>query len=302
MLPFLLAPTTVVVGVDGILVRWLWVREFVATKDIIHVRRFDTGHGRSRRRGVEIYLPGRTVQIPMYSDEAIATLETRINDVIKLQRSSAHVEQGALLLSRGELEWRDWIARLKAVGDGRNGDAPHRRGSARAALARRRRRRATRADARSGRRRPRIIGSRSARRGREDDRRAQAPRRARARGVRGERRRNGRSAARSRGLETSPLDARPIAERLDVAVAEELVGLIHRGLEEAHRAVRIGAVGRGVVRERRRRQAEVVLDDRGAIGERTGRVRDAVDVAHLGSSIFAPIVRAMMCAPSGVTW
>jgi hypothetical protein len=113
-----LAPTTVVVGVDGVLVKWLWTREFIATKDILYVERYATGFGRNRRRGVTIGLPGRALKLPMYSEEMITMVIARIRDACSLARSSAHVEEGALVLSRGELDWREWIARLKALGSG----------------------------------------------------------------------------------------------------------------------------------------------------------------------------------------
>lgn len=118
LLPLMLMPSKVTVGVDGILVKWLWLREFIATKDIIFVKRFDTGYGRNRRRGVELSLPGRTLQLPMYSDESIVTLEQRIRDVVALAKGHAHVGDEALVLARGELGLRDWITKLKAVGAG----------------------------------------------------------------------------------------------------------------------------------------------------------------------------------------
>jgi hypothetical protein len=118
MLPFMLAPAKITVGVDGLLVKWLWTRQFIPTKDITFVRRYDTGGGRSRRRGVELSLPGRTVELPMYDDEAILTLEQRIRDVIALAKGQTHVGDQALVLSRGSLGLRDWINQLKALGSG----------------------------------------------------------------------------------------------------------------------------------------------------------------------------------------
>jgi hypothetical protein len=118
MLPFLLTPSTLVVGVDGLLVKWLWMREFIATKEIRSAQRFDTGSGRNRRRGVELDLADRNVQLPMYSDEAIATILQRVRDVRALARSSEHVEVGALLLARGDRDLRGWITQLKALGAG----------------------------------------------------------------------------------------------------------------------------------------------------------------------------------------
>ncbi|HEY2366690.1 MAG TPA: hypothetical protein VGH87_09900, partial [Polyangiaceae bacterium] len=118
MVPLLLFPAKVTVGVDGLLVKWLWLRELVETKDIVYVKRFDTGYGRNRRKGVEIVLPGRSLQLPLYSDEGIATLEQRIRDVVALAKSQTHVGDEALVLARGELGLREWIAKLKAVGVG----------------------------------------------------------------------------------------------------------------------------------------------------------------------------------------
>ena len=118
LLPLMLMPAKVTVGVDGLLVKWLWFREFVPTSDIVYVKRFDTGYGRNRRRGVELVIRGRSLQLPMYSDEAIATLEQRIRDVVALAKSQTHVGEEALVLARGELGLRDWIAQLKAVGAG----------------------------------------------------------------------------------------------------------------------------------------------------------------------------------------
>ncbi len=118
MLPLMLMPAKVTVGVDGLLVKWLWMREFIHTKDIIFVKRFDTGYGRSRRRGVEIALPGRALQLPMYSEESIVTLEQRIRDVVALAKNQTHVGEQALVLTRGELGLRDWMNQLKALGSG----------------------------------------------------------------------------------------------------------------------------------------------------------------------------------------
>lgn len=118
MVPFLLVPAKITVGVDGLLVKWLWLREFIETKDIILVKRFDTGFGKNRRKGVEVVMPGRSLQLPMYSDEAIATLEQRIHDVCALAKNQTHVGDEALVLARGELGLRDWITKLRALGSG----------------------------------------------------------------------------------------------------------------------------------------------------------------------------------------
>ncbi len=117
LLALFIKRTSVVVGVDGLLLRWLWVREFIATKDILDVRRFDQGFGRSHVRGVEVITPERAVKLPLGEDEA-AMVHQRIRDVIVLARSSTHVADDAMLLARGGLPLRDWILHLKALGAG----------------------------------------------------------------------------------------------------------------------------------------------------------------------------------------
>jgi hypothetical protein len=122
MIPFYVIPATVVVGMDAILVRWLWTRELVPTADILGVGRFDTGTGRDRVRGVELRLRGgRTLRLPVSSrqaDERAAMIQKRIEDVVALARSAAPAPDEALVLTRGDLALRDWIGRLKALGAG----------------------------------------------------------------------------------------------------------------------------------------------------------------------------------------
>jgi hypothetical protein len=122
ILPIMLWPLSLTVGVDGILLRWMWVREFIPTKSISLVSRFDESSGRSRLRGILLQLDdGRAVKIPIRTDregEALAIVETRIDEVVALAKSGAHVADDALLFARGDLPFRDWIARLRALGMG----------------------------------------------------------------------------------------------------------------------------------------------------------------------------------------
>ena len=130
LLPFLivallllfLVPARLVVGVDGLLLQWLWMREFIPTKEIADVRRFVLGSGRNRVSGVELGLRnGRAVKLPIgsvWGDDAAGVVQQRVEDVLALAKGSAHVAEDALLLARGDLEVRDWIGRLKAIGTG----------------------------------------------------------------------------------------------------------------------------------------------------------------------------------------
>jgi len=66
---------------------------------------------------LQIFKPMASVKLAM-ADDTAAMLRQRINDVVALAQSNKEVAQEALLLNRGELGLRDWIARLKAVGVG----------------------------------------------------------------------------------------------------------------------------------------------------------------------------------------
>lgn len=115
-------PAKLVVGVDGLLLRWLWVRKFISTSDIAAVTRFESGSQRNRVQGVEVTTRDGSVRLPVagswQDDAACAVIERRIEDARALARGAAHVADDALLLSRGETAMRDWIGRLKALGAG----------------------------------------------------------------------------------------------------------------------------------------------------------------------------------------
>jgi hypothetical protein len=109
--------STLVVGADGLLLRWLWIREFIAMKDISLVSEFEQGRGNNRVRGVEVFTRGKSVKLPML-ETVRPTIERRIHDVLALSQSVGHVDNEALVLERGDLPLRDWIGRLKALGAG----------------------------------------------------------------------------------------------------------------------------------------------------------------------------------------
>ncbi len=113
---------SLVVGADGLFLHWLWVREFLATKDIVGTSRFETGFGRNRVRGIEVFSKtGQSMRLPVsraWGDDLTATIEQRINDVKALEQNAEHVANEALVLARGDLALRDWIGRLKALGAG----------------------------------------------------------------------------------------------------------------------------------------------------------------------------------------
>jgi len=122
ILPLFLVTGKLVVGVDGVLVRWLWIREFIASRDIVRVGQFDLGSRRNNVRGVELTTAKRTIRLPVSSawqgTDDTTVIARRIEDARALAASAAHVGDDALLFSRGDAPMRDWIGRLRALGAG----------------------------------------------------------------------------------------------------------------------------------------------------------------------------------------
>ncbi len=113
-----MVPAKVTVGVDGVLVQWLGTREFIAAKDILTVRRFERGSGKGRVLGVELVVSGREIRLPMSDEDRIAMVVQRIHDAVGLSKGAGQVTDQALLLARGDLDVRDWMTKLKALGSG----------------------------------------------------------------------------------------------------------------------------------------------------------------------------------------
>ena len=119
-------PASLVVGADALVLRWLWTRRIIPTKDVVRVTRFT----HRRRRGV-VQLAGlrlrlrggRAVTLPVWSpfdDRALTMVERRVVDAVALARG--HAEASADALARGDLGFREWVARLRALGTGEAAD------------------------------------------------------------------------------------------------------------------------------------------------------------------------------------
>lgn len=116
-------PSWLVVGADGLLLRWLWLRKFVPAQKIVTATRYDKSFGRSRVRGVALSLEsGEQLEVPVttsrWDDERLAIILERIHEVMELQRSGAAVAEDALLLARGSQSTAEWVRRLRALGEG----------------------------------------------------------------------------------------------------------------------------------------------------------------------------------------
>lgn len=118
-------PTRVVVGADGVLVRWHLVRRFFAVKDIVTAHPYEESFGRNRTRGVEIALrDGSTMRIPVSSPAwdggRTELIAARIGQAVAHAQRGGTAAETALALGRAGEPASQWIARLRAIGTGAN--------------------------------------------------------------------------------------------------------------------------------------------------------------------------------------
>ncbi len=117
LLPRLL-PSSVDVGADGVLVRWLWMKRFIRAADIARVSAFEEVRGSKRRFGTRLVLAsGRNVDIPVRgANEEAELLTERIREAASAGLGGDG--SAAALLDRGSLAIREWVNRLKGLGVG----------------------------------------------------------------------------------------------------------------------------------------------------------------------------------------
>jgi len=120
-----LAPTRVRVGTDGILTSWLGRRQFYSYGDITSIEKYES---RSRSRahvGLEIYLEGKTVRIPVgqkrTSEGDLQKLYDRIAAAVEAYRAGYSGEELSAL-ARGERPLVEWIQSLRGLGMGAGAD------------------------------------------------------------------------------------------------------------------------------------------------------------------------------------
>jgi hypothetical protein len=117
MLVFLLWPSRVEVGADGVLIRWLASERFISHEDIAEVNETITGFGRNRVMQVIVKLTsGSEVRIPVthprWEDGRTAGLATRIREAREVwKRGGADVDA---LLVRGDRAHQSWVSALRA--------------------------------------------------------------------------------------------------------------------------------------------------------------------------------------------
>jgi hypothetical protein len=120
----MLIPSRLRVGADGIEIRWLRWRNFLAYDHIMAASREERGWGNSQVVGLRVELgSGDTQFIPVQrgrwsSDQAALVLE-RIREA-KEAVKDGDVAVDAAMLQRGSLTIVDWVRDLKAIGMGAN--------------------------------------------------------------------------------------------------------------------------------------------------------------------------------------
>jgi hypothetical protein len=117
-------PSRLRVGADGIEIRWLHTRRFLAYEQISGVVRYEKGWGNSRVIGLRILLrSGEEVMVPVertnWDSDQVPLIEERIREGKEAVRAG-DVAVDAAMLQRGDRSVRDWVAALRAIGSGAN--------------------------------------------------------------------------------------------------------------------------------------------------------------------------------------
>ena len=116
------APTTIRIGTDGVVTRWLGRERFVRFTEIERAERYDEIVGTKRQCGVRLHLRGgEPVRLPTGQTEIGESesrqLLTRIEEA-RAARDAGHVASAAAFLSRGTKNALDWVRSLRALGSG----------------------------------------------------------------------------------------------------------------------------------------------------------------------------------------
>lgn len=116
------APTTVRIGTDGIVTKWLGRTRFIPHSQIITVSTYEEARGTKRHRGVQLMLKtGEVVKLPTGQRDVAVTdaaqLEQRIDEARQAFQRGATAGTTDVL-ARGDRTAADWIRYLRGVGAG----------------------------------------------------------------------------------------------------------------------------------------------------------------------------------------
>lgn len=121
-LAFILAPSRLDIGADGVVMSWLGTARFIPWGDVRSVESYvETEAGRKQWHGVQLELgSGELVRVPVSQGRAIATDKTEV--VLERAREAmetfraGNVAGEAMLLRRGTQALGAWLRRLRDLG------------------------------------------------------------------------------------------------------------------------------------------------------------------------------------------
>lgn len=122
----LMMQTRVLVGADGIELRWLWQKRFLAFREIARVVTYENGWALSKSSGVKVVLEsGESVRLAIINQRKLhdnaLMLRERIDEARSAYRAGG-TETAAALLGRERRGVAQWITSLRALGAGANAD------------------------------------------------------------------------------------------------------------------------------------------------------------------------------------
>ena len=123
---FVMMTTRVLVGADGVVLRWLWRERFVPYRDIGRIANYARGKWPSKVSGVKLVLTsGEAIRLAITNRREIADstrgLSARIHAAWSAQEPSGSQSAAALLRRQGR-GMTAWISGLRALGAGANAD------------------------------------------------------------------------------------------------------------------------------------------------------------------------------------
>lgn len=127
ILGLVFSPTTVRIGVDGVVLRWLGRERFVPFADVTRLERYELEQGNKTYIGLTLHLrDGREVKVPTgqknWNEADASELEERMRQALELHRRAASGVDPRLL-ARGGRDVSTWVTELRRLGSGARADA-----------------------------------------------------------------------------------------------------------------------------------------------------------------------------------
>ncbi len=129
LIPFLMmlalfsVPTHLLVGADGLLIKWLFWQRFIAHDQIQRVTRYDEGSSGKRYVGIDVVLhSGETIRLPVmqaaWDNGTVAMIHERVREAAHAWREGSAHTDASVLAQPHETTNAQWIPHLRALGMG----------------------------------------------------------------------------------------------------------------------------------------------------------------------------------------